>query len=51
MELHSQILQTRGIREKNVIRAEVINLMGSSYHLRHTQVDSLPSTRPENTAE
>lgn len=31
--------------------AEVITLKGSSYRLKHTHVDSLPSTRPENKAE
>ncbi|MDQ1053854.1 DNA replication protein DnaC [Arthrobacter sp. SORGH_AS 212] len=37
--------------DRIVHHAEVITLKGSSYRLKHTQVDSLPSTRPENTAE
>ena len=37
--------------DRIVHHAEVITLKGSSYRLKHTQVDSLPSTRPENTEE
>ena len=37
--------------DRIVHHAEVITLKGSSYRLKHTQVDALPSTRPENTAE
>lgn len=37
--------------DRIVHHAEVITLKGSSYRLKHTQVDSLPSTRPEKTAE
>jgi DNA replication protein DnaC len=37
--------------DRIVHHAEVITLKGSSYRLKHTRTDSLPSTRPENTAE
>lgn len=37
--------------DRIVHHAEVITLKGSSYRLKHTQTDSLPSTRPENTGE
>ncbi|WP_305775683.1 IS21-like element helper ATPase IstB [Pseudarthrobacter sp. NIBRBAC000502771] len=37
--------------DRIVHHAEVITLKGSSYRLKHTQIDSLPSTRPENMAE
>ncbi|MDQ0864944.1 IS21-like element helper ATPase IstB [Arthrobacter globiformis] len=37
--------------DRIVHHAEVITLKGSSYRLKHTQADSLPSTRPENTAK
>jgi DNA replication protein DnaC len=37
--------------DRIVHHAEVITLKGSSYRLKHTQADSLSSTRPENTAE
>ncbi|WP_370455786.1 ATP-binding protein [Pseudarthrobacter sp. B4EP4b] len=36
---------------EQVHHAEVITLKGSSYRLKHTHVDSLPSTRTEDTAE
>ncbi len=37
--------------DRIVHHAEVVTLKGSSYRLKHAQTDSLPSTRPENTAE
>lgn len=37
--------------DRIVHHAEVITLKGSSYRLRNHQIKSLPSTRPENTAE
>jgi DNA replication protein DnaC len=37
--------------DRIVHHAEVLTLKGSSYRLRNTGTDSLPSTRPENTAE
>jgi hypothetical protein len=37
--------------DRIIHQVEVITLKDSSYRLKHTQVDSLPSTRPEATAE
>ncbi|MDQ0850651.1 DNA replication protein DnaC [Arthrobacter sp. B3I9] len=37
--------------DRIVHHAEVVTLKGSSDRLKHTGTDSLPSTRPENTAE
>ncbi|ALE04596.1 DNA replication protein (plasmid) [Arthrobacter sp. ERGS1:01] len=37
--------------DRIVHHADVITLKGSSYRLKDHQIDSLPSTRPENTAE
>lgn len=37
--------------DRIVHRPEVITHNGSSYRLEDQQIDSLPSTRPENTAE
>jgi DNA replication protein DnaC len=37
--------------DRIVHHAEVVTLKCSSYRLKHAQTDSLPSTRPENTAE
>jgi DNA replication protein DnaC len=37
--------------DRIIHHAEVITLKGSSYRLKYARTDSLPSTRPENTAE
>jgi DNA replication protein DnaC len=37
--------------DRIVHHAEVVTLKGSSYRLKYVGTDSLPSTRPENTAE
>tara|TARA_R100000935_G_scaffold45436_1_gene68562 strand:- start:51 stop:269 length:219 start_codon:yes stop_codon:yes gene_type:complete len=37
--------------DRIVHHAEVVTLKGSSYRLRNHQIEFLPSTRPENTAE
>jgi len=36
--------------DRSVHRAEAITLKGSSHRLRNTGIDTLPSTRAENTA-
>ena len=37
--------------DRIVHHAEVLTLKGTSYRLKNSGIDSLPSTRPENTAE
>ena len=37
--------------DRIVHHAEVVTFKGSSYRLRNHQIESLPSTRPKNTAE
>ncbi|MBE0011753.1 ATP-binding protein, partial [Arthrobacter sp. AET 35A] len=37
--------------DRIVHHAEVLTLKGTSYRLKNSGLDSLPSTRPENTAE
>ena len=36
--------------DRIVHHADVLTLKGNSYRLRNTEIDTLPSTRPENTA-